>query len=179
MCLTCLEDSWELKRSTELNSGQSPVLPQKLSEDRDEVCFFWFSQFVCFFPKAVRSAGCPVEGGGLCWAAGCPAGPARPPRWLLPCRAVWFALWVKFLANYCSFLLHFHQRMGRGLPAVSGQIFWNRAQILGCFLGFFCCLVNTRLALIRPLCVVYLTPLWGDLLPGLWDRRISEPLRVW
>lgn len=47
------------------------------------------------------------------------------------------------------------------------------------FWGFFCCLVNTRLALIRPLCVVYLTPLWGDLLPGLWDRRISEPLRVW
>lgn len=38
-----------------LNSGQSPVLPQKHSEDK--VWFFWFCLFVSFFPKAFRSAG--------------------------------------------------------------------------------------------------------------------------
>lgn len=50
-----------------LNSGQNPVLPQKLSEDRARVCFFWFCGFVFFFPKAVRSAGsvrAPWKGDG-------------------------------------------------------------------------------------------------------------------
>lgn len=133
-----------------MNSGQAQCFPQSFL--RTELGF-GFPGCVCLFPsfqglQKCWECGCPVEGAGLSrqslaqHSSVCPVGPARPPRWLLSCRAVWFALWVKFLANYCSFLLRFHQRMGRGLPAVCGQDFWTRAQIWG-----GCCLVNTRLAL--------------------------------
>lgn len=134
---------------------------------------FGFSGFVCFFLsqgfQKCWERPCPVEGrwalpaeAGSAWQPDARRGPARPPRWLLPCRAVWFALWVKFFSKLLLLSALFPPKNGQRPPSSLRTLFFflNRAQIC----GVFCCLVNTHLALIRLLCIMYLPPLLGDLL---------------